>query len=190
MNEQGVIEPRAGSDAAALGQLARRTHRGERNHSRRMLVTARADLVGNVADFQGVSVYSSLGDEGADAGDADQDAVCGQLPQGTVGGHAGNVQLAYELIFRGHPFARTHRPGGNLPQDEMLDLQVAGAGCGVGHGIASSRGSDSLPFGSPPHAGTPSGGLSIQVQAGCLDRARAINAGRDAFSVSLPARFG
>ena len=74
-----------------------------------------------------------LGDEGADTGDPDQQAVGGELAQGAIGRHARNIELTYQLVLRGHTVAHRQRPRGNPREDELLDLQVAGGSRRGGH---------------------------------------------------------
>ena len=129
MRQERVIERGSRLHPAALGQLTRGAHRLERHHSRAVVVATGADLVGDVAHFQGMGVHALLGDEGADARDPHQYAVGGELALRPVCGHARDGEGTGELVLRGHALPGTQGAAGDLLEDEMLYLQVAGRTC-------------------------------------------------------------
>ncbi len=110
MSEQRVGEGAAHLELEALGELGRGGHGRKRQYLDPVLVAAGADLIGDIADLEGMGVHATLGDEGTHAGHAHQHPVLGELLQGPVGGHARNGQLAHQLVLGGHSLAGLERP--------------------------------------------------------------------------------
>ena len=89
-----------------------------------MHVAACADLFRDVANFQRMRRGLAIGDEAADAGDADQHAFVRQLPQGAVGGHARYAELPHNFVFGGHACRGAPPPRIDIGTDVLLHLQV------------------------------------------------------------------
>ena len=98
----------------------------ERQHLRAVAVAARGDLVGDVAHLEQGGDRLGLGDEGADALDADQPPVQRQLAQGPVDGHAADAEVAHQLRFRGDAVTRLPLAGIDAVGDHALDARIAG----------------------------------------------------------------
>ena len=95
-------------------------------HLRAVAMAARRDLVGDVAHLEQGRDRLRLGDEGADALDADQPPVQRQLAQGPVDGHAADAEVAHQLRFRRDAVTRLPLAGIDAVGDHALDARIAG----------------------------------------------------------------
>ena len=68
-----------------------------------MHVPALANLVRDAADLQRMGARVAVGDEAADPGDANQNALVAQFAQRTVGRHARHAEGFHDLVLGRHP---------------------------------------------------------------------------------------
>jgi len=83
---------------------------------------------GFTPQLERVGVHALLGDEGPDPGDPHQHPIGRELTQRPVRGHARDREGAGQLVLRGHARPSGQCPAGDLLENEVLHLQIAGGG--------------------------------------------------------------
>ncbi len=81
------------------GRGAGTTNHLDTPHDTRVGTAAFGDFIGNVADLQQGGGFLAVGNEGADPARPGEKPVVGELADGPVDGHAGQVQGAGQLVF-------------------------------------------------------------------------------------------
>ncbi|MNV50186.1 hypothetical protein D3C71_1421830 [compost metagenome] len=114
----------ARADVQRLCLLAARRFLGQPQHAAVVAVVAPRDLIGDVVDGEQRRARLRLGDKGAHALHAHQQALGGQLAQGAVDGHAAETQLVDQLGFRGYAVVGGPGAAADLLRDHLLDLRI------------------------------------------------------------------
>src|SRR5262245_61676964 len=87
-------------------------------------MAAARDFLGNVAQLKEARARLRLSDKSAHARDAGENTIGRQLPERTVGGHAGNVEPLDKLVLRGHARAGRQAAGADLTEDVVLHAPI------------------------------------------------------------------
>ena len=99
-------------------------------------MAALGDFVGDVAHLEQRRIALALGDERADALDADQFAFVCQFAQCAVGGHLADAEIDNQFVLRGHAMLRRPFAAMDAVEDYLLDAGIERRRCRF---LASSR---------------------------------------------------
>src|SRR5918993_5751258 len=90
-----------------------------------MLVASGTNFIGDIPDFDDVTLRRRIGHERSDAREAHENAFVLQLSEGPMSGHPRNSELFHQLGFGIDPIARTKIAPADAVLNILLDRGVA-----------------------------------------------------------------